>query len=166
MEIKDIQPGMGKVEIILEIIDKGTIREFEKFGKTGKVCTATGKDKTGKIKISLWNEDVDKVTKGAQIKIENGYVNEYQGELQLTTGKFGKLEILKEGEKEPKQEKIETLTTLTTPDTQETITKTSQKEEFEENNTEEETNKKKEELPEEPIEELPEEPIIEEELVE
>ena len=33
-----------------------------------------------------------------KVKITNGYVSEFQGELQLTTGKFGKLEVLETGE--------------------------------------------------------------------
>ena len=39
-----------------------------------------------------------------KIKITNGYVNEFQGESQVTAGKFGKLEILGEGEAEAEGE--------------------------------------------------------------
>ena len=34
------------------------------------------------------------VNVGDTIQIENGYVGEYQGEKQLTTGKFGKLTVI------------------------------------------------------------------------
>ena len=98
MKIKDLKPKQGNVEIILDIEDKGDIRTFEKFGKTGKVCTVKATDGIDTINVSLWNEQVDMVNKGDRIKIENGYVNEYQGELQLTSGRFGKLELVNKDE--------------------------------------------------------------------
>ncbi len=96
MEIKDIQARQGKIDVSGEITSKEEPREFEKFGKTGKVCNAVLKDKSGKIKLTLWNDEVDSVNVGDKIKITNGYCGEYQGEKQLSAGKFGKLEIVKE----------------------------------------------------------------------
>ncbi|MFW6383505.1 MAG: hypothetical protein ACOCZQ_02580, partial [Nanoarchaeota archaeon] len=52
-----------------------------------------GEDDTGKVFVTLWNEQVDKVSKGSVVKFENAYVNEYKGDMQLTTGKFGTMEI-------------------------------------------------------------------------
>jgi replication factor A1 len=94
MAVKDLGARQGNVNITLEISEKGDVREFEKFGKKGKVCNAVGKDSTGKIKITLWNDDIDKVNTGDTVKIENGWVSEWQGELQLSTGKFGKIEVV------------------------------------------------------------------------
>lgn len=94
MAVKDLEARQGNVNLNLEIVEKGEVREFEKFGKQGKVCNATAKDETGQIALTLWNEDIDKVNAGDKVKIENGWVGEWQGELQLSTGKFGKLEII------------------------------------------------------------------------
>jgi ssDNA-binding replication factor A large subunit len=94
MPIKDLQPKQGNAEVEATVIDKGEIREFNKFGKTGRVCNAKIKDSTGTIALTLWNEQIDQVNIGDKIKITNGWVNEWQGEMQLTTGKFGKLEVL------------------------------------------------------------------------
>ena len=94
MAIKDLEARQGNVNLTLEVIEKEDVREFEKFGKKGRVCNAVAKDATGTIKITLWNDDIDKVNKGDTVKIENGWVGEWQGELQLSTGKFGKLEIV------------------------------------------------------------------------
>ena len=44
MAISDLQPKQGNVDIELEVTSKGEVREFQKFGKTGKVCTAEAKD--------------------------------------------------------------------------------------------------------------------------
>lgn len=94
MKISDLQARQGKIEIEAKVIDKEEPRTFEKFGKSGKVCNAKIRDDSGEVKLTLWNEQVDQVKKGDRVRISNGYVNEYQGELQLTTGKFGKLEVL------------------------------------------------------------------------
>ncbi|MBD3259959.1 DNA-binding protein [Candidatus Woesearchaeota archaeon] len=92
MKINELQPKQGKVEIVVEITEKEEPREFTKFGAVGKVCSCKAKDETGEIKLTLWNDQIDQVDVGDKVKISNGYVNEYQGEMQLTTGKFGKLE--------------------------------------------------------------------------
>src|SRR3989344_1515160 len=94
MEIVDLKPRQGKIEIVAEVTEKGDVREFNKFGKTGRVCNAKIKDDSGTISLTLWNEQVDQVKVGDKIHIKNGYVNEWQGELQLTTGKFGSLEVI------------------------------------------------------------------------
>ena len=94
MQVKDLSPRIGNVEITLDIAEKGNVREFDKFGKKGKVCNFICTDNTGKISLTLWNDDIDKVNVGDTIEIKNGWVGEYQGELQLSTGKFGEL-ILK-----------------------------------------------------------------------
>ena len=103
MVIKDLKIRQGNVDIEVDIVDIGEVREFEKFGKSGKVATAIAKDETGDIKLTLWNEDIDRIKPGDKVKISNGYVSEWQGEPQLTTGKFGNLEIVGES-KETKED--------------------------------------------------------------
>lgn len=82
------------MDVIVDVVDVGIPREFEKFGKAGRVSTAIAKDETGDIKLTLWNDDIDKVKAGDKIHLTNGYVNEWQGEMQLTTGRMGKLEVV------------------------------------------------------------------------
>ncbi|MEA3429871.1 MAG: SOSS complex subunit B family protein [Nanoarchaeota archaeon] len=122
MAITDLQPRQGKVDIIVEVVSMEDVREFNKFGKSGRVCNANVKDETGSIKLTLWNEDIDKVKPGMKIHIENGYVNEWQGEKQLTTGKFGKLEIVEEGSAPVAEPQSETPATEPKPATQEDVT--------------------------------------------
>ena len=94
MQIKDLTPKMGNVDVTVDVVDVEAPREFQKFGKPGKVATATAKDETGSVKLTLWNEDIDKVKAGDKVHLTNGYVNEWQGEMQLTTGRLGKLEVV------------------------------------------------------------------------
>lgn len=95
MQVSELQARQGKVDVIVEITEKGDVREFERFGRTGRVCNAKAKDDSGEITLTLWNEQIDQVNVGDKVKITNGYVGEWQGEKQLSTGKFGTLEVVK-----------------------------------------------------------------------
>ena len=94
MKITELKAGQGKVDIVVKVTAKNEPRVMEKYGKQLKVCNATVTDDSGEIVLSLWNDDVDKVNVGDNIKISNGYVSEFNGKKQLTSGKFGKLEVV------------------------------------------------------------------------
>ncbi len=104
MAISDIEARQGNVEVVGEITEISEPREFSKFGKSGRVANAMLKDVSGTIKLTLWNEQIDKVKVGDKVHIKNGYVNEWQGEKQLTTGKFGTLEVIETGKVEEGKE--------------------------------------------------------------
>ncbi len=99
MEIKDVQSNKGNVDVVATVVSKESPREFEKFGKRGKVCNATIKDATGTITLTLWNEDIEKVNVGDKVHVENGWCSEFRNEKQLSAGKFGKIEVV--GSSEP-----------------------------------------------------------------
>jgi len=94
MKISELQPGQGNVDVEIEIVSIDEPKQFEKYGRTLRVANALAKDDSGQIKLSLWNENIDKVKAGQKVKITNGYVSEFQGERQLSTGKYGSMEIL------------------------------------------------------------------------
>lgn len=96
MKIADIRTGQGKIDVTAEVTQIGETRTFERFGRTIRVATAKIKDDSGEIALSLWNEDIDKVKVGDRIKLSNGFAKEFQGEKQLTAGRLGKIEVLKE----------------------------------------------------------------------
>lgn len=94
MKVSDLSPGTGSVNIEVEVVSVEAPREINKYGRKLKVANATIKDDSGEITLVLWNDDVDRIKQGDKLKIENGYVNEWQGTPQLTLGKFGKMEVL------------------------------------------------------------------------
>lgn len=96
MKIVDLKTGQGKVDIEIEVIEISDAREFSKFGKDGRVATARVKDDSGEMDLTLWNESIDEISVGSKVKIENGYVSEFQGNPQLTAGKFGSLTVIEE----------------------------------------------------------------------
>lgn len=145
MEIKDLQARQGNVEIVATVKDISEPREFEKFGKTGKVANATIADESGQIKLTLWNEQIDQVKLGNRIHIKNGYVGEWQSELQLSTGKFGSLEVLEDDGEESPSETTETPSTKETPVEEPSTTEPSVEEEVIEESVEEKPEESEEE---------------------
>ncbi len=97
MEIKDVKANQGNIDLVAEVKTKEQTRSFEKFGKKGKVCNAVLKDSSGEITLTLWNDDAESVNSGDKIHLLNGWCSEYKGAKQLSTGKFGKIEILEAG---------------------------------------------------------------------
>ncbi len=106
-KVKDLSPKLGMVNIVLDIVSLGEPRVFNSYKGQGTVTNAAGKDETGEISITLWNDQYKQVKQGDKIKIENGYVSEYNGKLQISTGKFGTITVLEKsagGETEDEQE--------------------------------------------------------------
>ena len=94
MKISEIKNNEGSINIEADVVEVGEVREINKYGKNLKVANVIIMDSSGKVKLTLWNEEISKVKKGDRIKITNGYAKAFQDELQLTLGKFGKLEVV------------------------------------------------------------------------
>ena len=75
MNIKNLNPNRGKVEITLTVEQLSEPKEVNnKKGNKSRVCNAMGRDENGdSIKVSLWGDEIDKVEEGNTIKIINGY---------------------------------------------------------------------------------------------
>jgi replication factor A1 len=96
LEIKDLQNGMKRVEVEAQVVDKSNTRQVQsKFkDEVYNIADAVVQDDSGTIKLTLWNEQIDQINIGDKIKIENGYITSFKGEIQLNIGKYGKLTIL------------------------------------------------------------------------
>jgi len=86
---------MKRIEIEAKVIDKTGPREVLSRYKdvVHRVANATISDGTGNIKLTLWNDQIDQVNVNDNIKIENGYVTSFRGEIQLNVGRYGKLSV-------------------------------------------------------------------------
>jgi ssDNA-binding replication factor A large subunit len=93
VDIKDLNDGMKRVSVEAKVVEKGDPREVRSRYKdeTYRIVDAVIADETGSIKLTLWNEQIEQVNVGDNIKIENGYVTSFKNEVQLNVGKFGKL---------------------------------------------------------------------------
>ncbi|MHA2032798.1 MAG: hypothetical protein ACXAD7_28230, partial [Candidatus Kariarchaeaceae archaeon] len=62
-----------------------------KSGETHRVCDFSVADETGKITITLWNEDIDLLEIEKVYKLSNGFANVFRNSLRLSKGKYGAL---------------------------------------------------------------------------
>ncbi|MFA5106281.1 MAG: OB-fold nucleic acid binding domain-containing protein [Candidatus Micrarchaeia archaeon] len=93
MNINELKPNQNAT-VSGEITAVEPAREVvTKFGKKMRVANATLKDATGEVVLSLWNDDIEKIQQGQQVTVDNGWVTEFKGNIQISTGKFGKLVI-------------------------------------------------------------------------
>ena len=87
---------MRRVDVEAKVIQKSETREVRSRyrNETYRVADATIKDDTGTVKLTLWNEQIDQVNVDDTVRIENGYIRSFRGEIQLNVGRYGKLTIL------------------------------------------------------------------------
>lgn len=80
LRIEDLIPGMSKVDIVARVNRIYEPREFQRqSGKVGRVGSLLLQDKTGQVRITLWDDKTsliegDKVRKGDVIQVKNAYV--------------------------------------------------------------------------------------------
>ena len=98
MKISDLRQGMRRVDVEAKVLEVSEPREVQSryTGQRFKVAEATITDGTGTIKLVLWNEQIDQVNPNDTVRIENGYVKTFRGEIQLNVGRYGKLTVLQD----------------------------------------------------------------------
>lgn len=97
-KISELNPRETNVNCEGVIVELGDRKTFNKYGKELMLANAVLEDSSGNIKLTLWNEDAKKYKEGDRVRVLNGYVSEFQGEKQLTSGKFGKIEKVGSGD--------------------------------------------------------------------
>ncbi|UCE29145.1 MAG: DNA-binding protein [Candidatus Bathyarchaeota archaeon] len=95
MRIEELREGMRRVNVVAKVTEKSEPREVQSRYKneTYQVADARISDETGTIKLTLWNEQIDRVNVNDTVKVENGYITSFRGEIQLNVGKYGTLNI-------------------------------------------------------------------------
>ncbi|NIR87775.1 DNA-binding protein [Candidatus Bathyarchaeota archaeon] len=95
MKIKDLRDGMRRVDVVAKVVDKSETREVRSRyrNETYRVADAVISDETGKVKLVLWNKQIDQVNLDDTVRIENGYIKSFRGEIQLNVGRYGTLTV-------------------------------------------------------------------------
>ena len=97
MKVKDLKAEQKFDVLELTITEKGEVRDVNTFRGQSRVCDAKGVDEDGdSVALSLWNEEIDQVNQDERVRITNGWVRQWRGNLQVSAGRFGKLEVVKE----------------------------------------------------------------------
>jgi len=101
MKVAELKPGMRRVEVEGRIVEKGEPRQVQtRFGDTSRVADAVLTDDSGSIKMSLWNEQIDSFNVNDDVHVENGYVTSFRGEPQLNVGRYGRLTLKQQQQKQ------------------------------------------------------------------
>jgi replication factor A1 len=96
LQIKDLRIGMKKINLQAKILDISQPKYvITKYGNHARVANATITDDTGKIKLCLWNNQIDTAKPGNTIQIQNAQITTYKNEKQLRINKNGALHITK-----------------------------------------------------------------------
>ncbi|UCE15382.1 MAG: DNA-binding protein [Candidatus Bathyarchaeota archaeon] len=95
MKIKDLKDGMRRVDVVAKVTEKSETREVRSRYKdeTYQVADAMISDETGTVKLVLWNQQIEQVNVDNTVKIENGYIRSFRGEIQLNVGRYGTLTV-------------------------------------------------------------------------
>ena len=91
VQIKDIEPKKAFDTLTAQVVSISEPRQVRDGQLT--VADAQLKDETGTVKLTLWNDDVGKVKVGDTVTITKGWTNEFQGELSVSAGRFGQMEV-------------------------------------------------------------------------
>ena len=95
LQIRDLKSGMKQINLEAKVlkIPKPT-SVVTRFGESVKVANASIKDETGIIQLPLWNNQIDTVSVGDVIQVENASVVTFRGERQLRVGRGGQLSVI------------------------------------------------------------------------
>lgn len=93
LQIKDLRVGMKKVNLKAKVLDISKPKYvITRFGNHAIVANATITDNTGKIKLCLWNNQIESVSAGDTIHIQNARISTYKNQPQMRIGKNGTLQ--------------------------------------------------------------------------
>jgi replication factor A1 len=90
--IIDVRTGMSHVNLKAKILEVAEPKHVvTRYGNNASVAKVLIGDETGTIKLCLWNGQIDAVSVGDIIQIENAQASVFRGERFLSLGKKGTL---------------------------------------------------------------------------
>ncbi|HKM60117.1 MAG TPA: hypothetical protein VJY36_04515 [Candidatus Bathyarchaeia archaeon] len=97
-KVGDLTPQSKAVNVTAKVVSKTEVREIPmgRDGSPHKVSDALVGDETGVVYLTLWDDNIEKINEADTVRVENGYVTLFKGNIRLNIGKYGKLELAKE----------------------------------------------------------------------
>ena len=95
LQIKDVDVSTKWVNLKAMVVEKSVTRTvYSRVGGSYTLSTATISDDTGSVQLPLWDAQIDLVSVGDMVRIENGRVKSFGGALQVSIGKKSKLNVI------------------------------------------------------------------------
>jgi replication factor A1 len=94
-KVGELTPASRAVNVTAKVVSKSDVRNIAagRDGAPHRVCDALVGDETGCVYLTLWDDNIEKVTEGATVNVKNGYVSLFRGNMRLNVGRYGTLEI-------------------------------------------------------------------------
>ena len=97
VKIEKLTPSSREVNIVVKVVSKSEVRNVTGRDYTRRrVADALVGDETGCVYLTLWEDNIDKINEEATLRITNGYVNLFRGNMRLNIGRYGSFEVLEE----------------------------------------------------------------------
>ncbi len=92
--VADLRPStpVGRIELL--ILRRYPRRTVRNENWSGSLAAACGRDESGLVGVVLWGGQVDQVSTGDVVRIENGWCRLSNGEKVVSTGRTGRLTVL------------------------------------------------------------------------
>jgi len=96
MKIEGLTPSSREVNTVVKVVSKSEVRTVSGRGgySTHRVADALVGDETGCVYLTLWDDNIDQINKDDTVRINNGYVNLFRGNMRLNIGRYGSFEVL------------------------------------------------------------------------
>jgi len=95
LQIGDLKSGMKRINLEARVLEIPKPRSVvTRFGTFATVTNASIADETGIIQLPLWNKQIDTVSVGDIVQVENARVAGFRGERQLRVGRGGQLSVI------------------------------------------------------------------------
>ena len=90
--IEHLKVGMNHINLKAKVLEVSNPRQVStRYGNYASLAKALIGDETGEIKLALWNDQIDAVSAGDIVQIENARISAFRGERQITLGKNGNI---------------------------------------------------------------------------
>lgn len=101
-EIVHLEPRMTCINILFKVIEKSLIRivRSKSTGTEYKICECIVGDSTARIKLTLWNDDIELVEPDHSYVLSEGFISMHDECMILSKGRRGRIT--------PSDEEIET----------------------------------------------------------
>jgi len=98
VKVGELNPASRAVNVKAKVVSKTNVRSIAsgRDGAPHRVCDALIGDETGCIYLTLWDDNIGKISEGETVNIKNGYVSLFKGNMRLNIGRYGTLEVAKE----------------------------------------------------------------------
>jgi len=94
VKVGELNPSSRAVNVLAKVVSKSEVRNIAagRDGEAHRVCDALVGDETGSVYLTLWDDNIEKVSEGATILVKNGYINLFRGSMRLNIGRYGSME--------------------------------------------------------------------------